>query len=337
MSAAARAPRTVAFVVDPKDLPRWHDIDALAPADVDRRQARFRNGIDVWIAQSHILLREALVARGYRVLFGSRYPRNAIGIAHWDDLNAYFNGAHRARLIGVRADRSPLYSCERVIVQSDAAALAPCERYVPLWPQPGLVPRDPARGSTIARIAYYGRLARLERWLRADALRERLAALGVELRLDEAAWNDYHDVDLAVGARAESAPMLERKPASKLTNAWLAGVPALFADEPAFRALRQGPLDYISVASADAVIDAVTRLRADPATYRAMIANGRARAAAFTRDAVAARWLAVIDEVAEHVAHPPSLVHFVRTVTAQRSEGRRFRERHLAEQARLAS
>jgi hypothetical protein len=29
-------------------------------------------------------------------------------------------------------------------------------------------------------------------------------------------------------------------------------------------------------------------------------------------------------------------VHFVRTVTAQRSEGRRFRERHRAEQAEVA-
>jgi hypothetical protein len=67
-----------------------------------------------------------------------------------------------------------------------------------------------------------------------------------------------------------------------------------------------------------------------------MVANGRARSAPYARDAVIARWLEVIDEVAREVPRAPSFVHFVRTVTAQRSEGRRFRERHLAEQAEVA-
>jgi hypothetical protein len=327
---------TVAFVVHPKDVARWRDIDAFGDGDVDREQARFRSGLDVWIVQSYLLLRGPLAARGYRAVFGSRYPRNAIGIAHWDDLNAYFNGAHRARLIGVRADRTPLYSCARVIVQNDSATLAPDERYVPHWPQPGLLPRDPARGARIATLGYFGRLARLPGWLRGADFRARLAAMDVELRLSESAWNDYRDVDLLIAARAESPSMLERKPATKLTNAWLAGVPALLADEPAFRALRRTELDYVAVDGARAVLDAVARLKREPAAYAAMVANGAARSAPYTRDAVIAGWLDVIAEVDRAVPRAPSLVHFVRTVTAQRSEGRRFRERHRAEQAEVA-
>jgi hypothetical protein len=326
----------VAFVVDPKDVARWRDVEAFGDGDVDREQARFRSGLDVWIVQSYLLLRGPLAARGHRAVFGARYPRNAIGIAHWDDLNAYFNGAHRARLIGVRADRSPLYSCARVVVQNDSAALAAVERYVPHWPQPGLLPRDPGRAATVATIGYFGRLARLPGWLRGSDFRARLAALGVELRLNESEWHDYHDVDLVIAARAESPSMLARKPATKLTNAWLAGVPALLADEPAFRALRKSALDYVPVDGAAAALAAVATLKRDPALYAAMVANGRARSVPYTRDAVTARWLDVIDEVAHAVPRAPSLVHFVRTVTAQRSEGRRFRERHLAEQAEVA-
>jgi hypothetical protein len=329
-------PRTVAFVVDPKDVVRWRDARALSAADVDLQQARFRSGIDVWIVQSYLLLREALVERGYRVEFGSHYPRNAIGIAHWDDLNAYFNGAHRARLIGVRADRSPLYCCERVVVQNDCLQRETAERYVPHWPQPGLVARDAARGTRVATLAYFGRLARLPGWLRGSAFRSRLAARNVELRLSEAAWNDYHDVDVAIASRAEGASMLELKPATKLTNAWLAGVPALLNDEPAFRALHRTPLDCTLIAGADDALAAIARLQSEPQTYAAMVDNGRMRAQPYTRDAVAQRWLALIDEVAEHTRRPRSLVHFVQSVSAQRREARRFRARHLAEQARAA-
>ncbi len=324
----------VAFVADPKDVARWRDIGALGAGDVDAMPARFRNGVDVWIVQSFLLLRPLLEARGDVVSFGARYPRNAIGVTHWDDLNAYFNGAHRARLIGVRADRSPLYCCARVVAQNDVA-LAPDERFVPHWPQPGLKPRDPARGARIGTVAYFGRAARLPPWLRSPAFRARLEALGVSLEVRESAWDDYRDVDLVIAARRESSLMLARKPASKLTNAWLAGVPALLADEPATAALRRGPLDYLSIEGPEDALAAVARLRDDPSMYRAMVANGAARAAAFTREAVAARWLAVIDEVAAGVPRAPSLLHFVRSVTAQRSEARRFRERHVREQAEL--
>ncbi|MEO8849627.1 MAG: glycosyltransferase [Casimicrobiaceae bacterium] len=329
-------PRCVAFVTDPKDVTRWRDIGALTTADVDLQQSRFRSGIDVWIVQSYLLLREPLAARGYRVLFGARYPRNAIGIAHWDDLNAYFNGAHRARLIGVRADRSPLYCCERVIVQNDTLVRAACERYVPHWPQPGLVVRDATRAARIETLAYHGRLARLPRWLRESGFRRRLAALGVTLRLSESTWNDYHDVDLAIAMRAEGASMLELKPATKLTNAWLAGVPMLLDDEPAFRGMRRSPLDGAAVANADDVLAAVARLKRDPHTYAAMVANGHARAAPFTRAAVAQHWLSLIDEVMRERDSAPSLVHFVRSVSAQRRVARRFRARHIDEQARAA-
>lgn len=336
MKARMRASRSVAFVVDPKDVARWRDIGALTAADVDAQQSRFRSGVDVWIVQSWLLLREPLAARGYTAIFGARYPRNAIGVAHWDDLNAYFNGAHRARLVGVRADRSPLLSCERVIVQNDCQPRAAGECYVPHWPQPGLLARDQARGSRIETLGYFGRLARLPRWLRDAALRRRLDALGVTLRLSESEWNDYRDVDLAIASRAEGASMLELKPATKLTNAWLAGVPAILGDEPAFRGLRQSPLDYAVIANADDVIDTVTRLKGDPATYAAMIANGRQRAQAFTRETVTQRWLEVIDDVATTCPHAPSLLHFVRSISAQRREARRFRARHTHEQARTA-
>ena len=84
--------------------------------------------------------------------------------------------------------------------------------------------------------------------------------------------------------------MLQHKPASKLINAWLAGTPALLADEPAFAHLKRSALDYIAIETPQDVIAAVDRLRASPAEYLAMADNGRRRGAAFSAQATKLRW-----------------------------------------------
>jgi len=85
--------------------------------------------------------------------------------------------------------------------------------------------------------------------------------------------------------------MLRQKPASKLTNAWRAGVPALLPNEPAYAALRASELDYIPIDSPTDVLAALERLRSMPAHYAAMAANGRSRGPAFSVEAVTAQWM----------------------------------------------
>jgi hypothetical protein len=85
--------------------------------------------------------------------------------------------------------------------------------------------------------------------------------------------------------------MLLHKPVSKLTNAWLAEVPALLNDEPAYLKLRTDPLDYISIDSAQDVFSAVRWLRSTPGMYWAMVERGRKRGVEYTVDALRARWM----------------------------------------------
>ena len=73
--------------------------------------------------------------------------------------------------------------------------------------------------------------------------------------------------------------VLETKPASKLVNAWAAGVPAMLGPEPAYRELRSSPLDFLETPAAEAVLDAIDRLRGEPGLYAAMAENGLRRAA----------------------------------------------------------
>lgn len=91
--------------------------------------------------------------------------------------------------------------------------------------------------------------------------------------------------------------MLANQPASKRVNAWLAGAPAIVAPEPAFMALPRGPLDFMATGDAPSTVRAIARLARDPGLRRAMVENGRRRAAEFDVEAVRRQWLTLLEEV----------------------------------------
>src|SRR6266498_10489 len=85
--------------------------------------------------------------------------------------------------------------------------------------------------------------------------------------------------------------MLKQKPASKLINAWRAGVPALVAEEPAYASLKTSTLDYIAIDSPQDVLAALRQLRAEPDRYLAMAANGNRRGLSYAVEFTRERWL----------------------------------------------
>jgi len=90
--------------------------------------------------------------------------------------------------------------------------------------------------------------------------------------------------------RPAAMGLVRNKPAWKLFNAWLAGVPAVLGPESGYRELREGPLDYVEAATPDDALRALQRLHDEPAAYAAMVANGLRRGSAFTTQATLARW-----------------------------------------------
>lgn len=93
--------------------------------------------------------------------------------------------------------------------------------------------------------------------------------------------------------------VLATKPASKLINAWKAGVPALLGPEPAYRELRTSPLDFLEAASAEAVLDSIDRLQQESVLYRRMTEHGAKRAQAFDVNMLTQKWLSLLEEARE--------------------------------------
>jgi hypothetical protein len=242
----------------------------------------------------------------------------------------------------VRADRPEVFVSDHVIVQNGIGAHEG-DHFVPLWPQPGLVPRLRSRGERVMRMAYAGRTGASPDWFFADAFHHALRKRGVVFDIRERKWNDYRDVDLAIAARVAAAGMLAVKPATKLYNAWLAGVPMLAAPEPAYRELRRSPLDFIEVHSADDVLRAIDRLRADGRLYRAMVDNGRERARDFGVDAIRTRWLTLIDRtivpafIENREALASRRLWYMGAMVRQKLRAKLFRANNALELVRLAS
>lgn len=277
------------FVLDPRST-HWPDLDRLDESDIDAWPDRFVGGRNSWIAQTFVRLRPALESRGWRVTTGARFRPGAINIAHRDDANRYSAAAAASFLVVVRADRPPVHACDIAIAQN-ALGLAGNERFVPLWPQPGLRPRHRGRGARLERIAYQGRVESAPEWFVDADFLQALRRRGVRFEIRARGWNDYTTVDAVLATRDESSRVLSTKPATKLYNGWIAGAPVLAAPEPAYADLRRGPLDFFEVSGPFDVLHAVDALHADPGLYLAMVRNGHERGAAFEVEATRRRWL----------------------------------------------
>jgi hypothetical protein len=287
-------------------LPNPEQVALLAHADPDRDWQLFSTGVQVWIGQTYLRLRQ----RGMPVQLTSEAPQRGIVVTHADYVPALLEGqAWPGGLIVVsaRADRPRQPYAEFEIVQN-AHGDGNGVHYVHHWPQPGLIPRDPARGDHIRTIGYKGMMGEMGESFKSRVWLDFIGAMGLSWICDatvwqgneqaayrDVAWNDYSGIDLIVAIRKDTSSLYPHKPASKLINAWAAGVPAVLGPEQAYRELRRSELDYIEATTAEEVAEAVRQLHADPQRYRAMVENGLRRSAEFTADRCGARWQQILE------------------------------------------
>ena len=314
------------FVMDPRAT-HWPDLAALIESDIDAFPQRFVGGRNSWIAQTYLRLRPLLEARGWHVTTGARFLPGTISVVHRDDANGLHEGAAASFMVVVRADRPPVHACDLAVAQNPLG-LAGHERFLPLWPQPGLRPRSRERGGALECLAYQGRTPSAPAWFGDPRFHHELARRNVRFEVRERDWDDYRTVDLALAVREESPRVLATKPATKLYNGWLAGVPVLAAPEPAYMVLKRDPLDFVEVRRPGDILAAIDAFHARPALYEAMVARGHERARAFDVASTRQRWLDFLEqEVAPRFlaarddlrAHPG---RFVRALARQRAGSR---------------
>lgn len=279
---------------------------AMEDFDPERDWALMRSGAEVWILQTWGWLRRL----GHDFPLVDTVPARGVLIyanAHKRRVAAQLARGNAALLVGLRADRRPSWISDIEVVQNPLLENGRHLRYMPHWPQQGLLPRDAARGATIRCVGFKGHVQNLAPGFGSPAWREALRERGIDWQVRGGAeqddqrraeaWHDYRELDISLAIRASrrGRQLHMRKPPTKLYNAWRAGVPAILGPEAAYRALRQSPLDYIEAATPDEALAAIDRLRRDPVLYMAMVDNGRRRGGAYAPERIARRWLALIE------------------------------------------
>ncbi|KPQ07028.1 MAG: hypothetical protein HLUCCA12_08625 [Rhodobacteraceae bacterium HLUCCA12] len=276
----------------------WPELVDSPQAEIseDRLSALCRTPVECWTLRSFYHMR----GHADRITLGGRMMPGTVNVANVYDIGRR-NRLNLGFLVTTQGDGYPSALANFNIRQNGCEAPGPHQDWVPLWGQPGLIPRAPERGTRLEKLAYRGHPVNLIASLRDPHFADRLAKLGVVFddatRKDDEAfnWNDYSDVDAVIAIRNVTLEDLRNKPASKLINAWTAGVPAILGPEPAYQELRKSPLDFIEVSNADAAVAAVEWLQQRPDIYRDMVRNGRERARDFTVDALTRRWITLFN------------------------------------------
>lgn len=291
------------FHPHPEELSDIQALDVDADWATDWPGGRHYN----WVVQTYLRLEKA----GYPVTIASTLPRDGVlvigpGGGQLRALRCRFDRhAHGALLlVCIRADSPRTFIADVEVLQNGYYADGERAFFIPYWPQPGLLPRDASRGTRIETIDFKGATSNLHPAFRSDDWERYLARRGLRWAFDgydPQSWHDYRAVDLVLGARQSFRRPYYRKPASKLVNAWMAGVPALLAPEYAYRELRESDLDYVEIRSADDAKQAIDVLLEHPEWYAAMVENGRQRSAAFTVERLVERWAEVLFEKAPQV------------------------------------
>jgi hypothetical protein len=231
-------------------------------------------------------------------------PAEGIVLGHRDHLPDTLLPGPKLLLVCLVADvtRHPFAQLHVFQNPTDPALARPSDvwpsGYIPHWPETDIVPRDRARGDQFANVSYYGLEERLAPELRTAAWHSYVQGLGLRWRImSRDRWNDYSDTDAVVAVRRFGVRPHYQFPASKLYNAWLAGVPAILGAENAYRAARISDLDFIEVVTVEELQRTLRRLQRCTEKRRAIMANARVRANQLTVPNIANLWQELLGRV----------------------------------------
>ena len=286
-------PYPVTFVVrNPERWPELFQASETSIPEPNSLHSRIQSNEDCWIIVTYLYLKQ----KHLNVSISDRFIPGEICVVSSQDLGIK-ERTFNSFVVGCRGDGFQPPLCDFTVVQNKACLDdSETDIFIPIWPQPGLIPRLKERGSTIENIVFKGDEINLYESFRSPEFKRELEKLGVTLRIngkrenEPVMWHDYSTDDLVLAVRDLTEKDALVKPASKLVNAWIAGVPALLGPEPAFREQRQSDLDYIEVTTPQAVLEAVKLLKSQPELYQKMVANGHKRAEDFTTEKMIQRW-----------------------------------------------
>ena len=288
-------------------LPDEPNLPQLINLDPDKDWKRLRRG-QRWTVQTYLRLKK----NGNRVYISNKLPEEGVVIyqqRHKEFIKKelLLKKEKNLILVCIRGDKSESLISDFEILQNDKWADNKRFFFIPYWPQPGLIPRDKRRKNKVETIAFKGFHQNLHSYFLNSKWSEWLKENNMNWQLDSQEfysseengvsvnWHDYKNVDVIIALRPKAKRIDQKngftaKPATKLYNAWHAGVPAILAPEYAFNQIRKSELDYIEVNTIEEVKTAILNLKNNHELYHSMVANGDVRKTDYSTNQILKEW-----------------------------------------------
>lgn len=282
-------------------LPRHHWPDPVLPEawGQGRRAGLLPGGksatAQAWIYRTWFALEQA----GHSFPLVPEMPADGIVITLNGCLSSDYTPPRGLFVAGIAADGGLHPGPQLQILQNSwHAARLPGAVFMPHWPQPDLVPRNTDRGDNLANVRFYGDPANLapelqERSWQETLRRETGAAFEV---VPSSRWHDYSTTDAVVAIRDFRGSRLPHKPATKLYNAWLAGVPFIGGEDSAYQSDGCAGTDYLVARTPNDVIQSLCLLRAHPQRRHKLVEAGTKSSRSFDTEAITARWIKLLEQ-----------------------------------------
>lgn len=256
-----------------------------------------------WTLQTYLYLNDY----GFPCKLVETMPDEGIVLSHRDFLDDSIQPGSKLLLVCLRADVDRHPYAQLHVVQNPYQAIPSGfmtlweSHFIPHWPQPSIIPRNPQRGHTFENVTFLGNEVNLVSEFCDHSWYDHLQDLGLKFqkKLNHHEWHDYSDIDVILAIRSFGRQNDWRgKPASKLYNAWHAGVPAILSYESAFQSEQKSDLDYLEATSLNEVISSLKQLQDNQELRQAMIENGWLRAKETHPDNMVKKWQDFLIKVA---------------------------------------
>lgn len=214
-----------------------------------------------------------LKMRGCSVSIDYKPRLKAINVVHCQTARRIFSARDFLDyyMVGIRADFRPFPYGQIEIVQNRKSE-GKNRIYMPLYPQPGLIPRDTQR-SQVENICFAGRE---QNSARVSGLEKELNKLGCRFVFKGIGkWHEMSDVDILLGIRSFDKAPHHSKPPTKMFNAWGAGIPFIGGYDSAFKQVGVPGENYLRVSTPYELIESIKALKTEPSLYNKLVENGK--------------------------------------------------------------
>ncbi len=276
-------------------LPQEKWLDDM-PNKPDVYWEEFGRGMYAWTLQTYLYLK----ADGFPCSLVGTIPNEGIVVGHRDSFPYKLRPTAKILMVCIKADRNPHPYAQLHVVQNPQEAKKSKDSfYITHWRQPGLIPRNPERGDRFENIGYFGINSNLAPELKAASWSKQLEELGLNWEIiPRNRWYDYSNVDAVVAVRDFQQQDYTEKPATKLYNAWHAGVPAILGKESAFQSERKNEFDYFEVSSVEDAINFLKRLRDNPQLCEKVRENAQHRSQETNPQNTVKQWCSFLTTIA---------------------------------------